>query len=57
VPFAAGGAVDGVARLIGKSLATNLDQPIVIENRGGAGGIIDVVYWTKIIRDAGIKAQ
>ena len=40
VPFAAGGAVDGVARLIGKALATNLDQPIVIENRGGAGGII-----------------
>jgi tripartite-type tricarboxylate transporter receptor subunit TctC len=40
VPFVAGGAVDGVARLIGKALSTNIEQAIVIENRGGAGGII-----------------
>jgi tripartite-type tricarboxylate transporter receptor subunit TctC len=40
VPFAAGGAVDAVARLIGQALAAGIDKPIVIENRGGAGGII-----------------
>jgi len=40
VPFAAGGAVDAVARLVGQALAARIDKPIVIENRGGAGGII-----------------
>lgn len=40
VPFAAGGGNDVLARQIGKSMSDNLGQPIVIDNRGGAGGII-----------------
>lgn len=40
VPFAAGGAVGAVARTLSTPLATGLGQSIVIENRGGAGGII-----------------
>jgi len=40
VPFAAGGAVDSVARVLGKALAANLGGSIVIDNRGGAGGVI-----------------
>ena len=40
VPFAAGGAVDAVARLLGKALSTNLGSSVVIDNRGGAGGIV-----------------
>src|SRR5215475_10180171 len=40
VPFAAGGAVDGVARVLGNVLAANLGKPVVIDNRGGAGGVI-----------------
>jgi tripartite-type tricarboxylate transporter receptor subunit TctC len=40
VPFAAGGAVDSVARVLGKALSTNLGGSIVIDNRGGAGGVI-----------------
>ncbi len=40
VPFAAGGAVDGVARVLGKALTANLGQSVVIDNRGGAGGVI-----------------
>jgi tripartite-type tricarboxylate transporter receptor subunit TctC len=40
VPFAAGGAVDGVARVLGKALTADLGQSVVIDNRGGAGGVI-----------------
>ena len=37
VPFTAGGGVDQVARIIAPKLGEVLGQPIVIENRGGAG--------------------
>lgn len=40
VTFPPGGTVDVVARLIGPKLAAELGQPVVIENRGGAGGMI-----------------
>jgi len=40
VPFPPGGAVDHVARLVTRAMADDLRQPFVIENRGGAGGVI-----------------
>jgi tripartite-type tricarboxylate transporter receptor subunit TctC len=40
VPFAAGGSVDTVARLIGTKLHEQLGQQILIDNRTGAGGNI-----------------
>jgi tripartite-type tricarboxylate transporter receptor subunit TctC len=40
VPFAPGGATDAIARIIQDSMAKTLGQPIVVENIGGAGGMI-----------------
>jgi tripartite-type tricarboxylate transporter receptor subunit TctC len=40
VPFAAGGGNDNIARLVGKRLNESLGQPLVIDNRPGAGGVV-----------------
>ena len=40
VPYAPGGSVDPVARMVTPSLSTRLGQPIVIDNTVGAGGVI-----------------
>ena len=40
VPFAAGGGTDVLGRIIGKRLSETLGQPVVIENVGGAGGMV-----------------
>ncbi len=42
VPFGAGGNSDFAARQIGKSLGDALGQTVVVENRGGAGGVLGV---------------
>jgi tripartite-type tricarboxylate transporter receptor subunit TctC len=40
VAFAPGGVADTLARFIGQGLSDRLHQPVVVENRGGAGGNI-----------------
>lgn len=40
VPYAAGGGNDAMARIAGEKMGRPLGQQIVIENRGGAGGVI-----------------
>src|SRR6185437_14966600 len=48
VPFAAGGAADSVARIVGKHVGDALGQTVVVEDRGGGGGIIG----TEIVRNS-----
>jgi tripartite-type tricarboxylate transporter receptor subunit TctC len=40
VPFPPGGPTDASARLIGKEMSASLGQPVVIDNRAGAGGTV-----------------
>src|SRR5688500_1483242 len=40
VPFAAGGAADMVARLMGQAVGDRVGQSVIIENRPGAAGSI-----------------
>ena len=51
VPFAAGGPADQIARIITPALSTALGKPVVVDNRGGAGGTVGVSAAVKSVPD------
>ena len=51
VPFVAGGGTDITGRIIGQKLAGILGQPIVVDNRAGAGGVIGADLVAKALPD------
>ena len=51
VGFAPGGANDIVSRIVGQKLSERLGQPVVVENKTGAGGFIAGEYVARAPRD------
>jgi tripartite-type tricarboxylate transporter receptor subunit TctC len=51
VPFTAGSGTDIIARTVGEVMSRNLKQPIVIENRPGAGGTLGAAQVAKSTPD------
>jgi tripartite-type tricarboxylate transporter receptor subunit TctC len=51
VPFAAGGSTDLVGRLIAERMSAELGQPVVVENKGGAGGNLGAAQVAKAAPD------
>jgi tripartite-type tricarboxylate transporter receptor subunit TctC len=50
-PIAAGGAVDTAGRIIAEKLQEKLKQPVVVENRPGAGSVIGAGFVAKAVPD------
>lgn len=51
VPFPAGGSADTLARLLGQKISPDLGQPIIIDNKPGAGGNIGTEFAAKAPAD------
>ena len=51
VPFGAGGSSDVIARVVAEGLRANLGQPVIVENIGGAGGMIGASRVAKAAPD------
>ncbi|CAG9176882.1 hypothetical protein LMG23992_03360 [Cupriavidus laharis] len=51
VPYAAGGTTDIIARIVGTRLGPVIGQPVVVENRPGAGGAVGSAYAAKQAAD------
>src|SRR5436853_7565210 len=51
VPFAPGGSADLVGRLLAQQMSESLGQPVVVENKGGASGMLGNEYVAKSAPD------
>ena len=51
VPFAPGGGTDNLARMLSKKISETFEQSVVVDNRGGAGGIVGTELAAKAAAD------
>jgi len=51
VPYAPGGVVDFIGRTLGQRLSQQVGQPVVVDNRPGAGGMVGIEYTARAAAD------
>jgi tripartite-type tricarboxylate transporter receptor subunit TctC len=51
VPYASGGSIDSLMRLIAKGMSEALDQPVLVDNKPGANGIVGSQYVARAAKD------
>ena len=44
VPYGAGGLIDGIVRQVADMMSRDLGQPVLVENKPGANGIVGAQY-------------
>jgi tripartite-type tricarboxylate transporter receptor subunit TctC len=51
VPYASGGSIDGMMRTIAKAMSETLEQPVLVDNKPGANGIVGSQYVARAPKD------
>lgn len=51
VPYGGGGSIDSMMRTIARSMAETLEQPVLVDNKPGANGIIGTQYVARAAKD------
>ncbi|MDR6522133.1 tripartite-type tricarboxylate transporter receptor subunit TctC [Variovorax paradoxus] len=51
VPFAPGASADAIARIVGKEMSHQLGQPVVVDNKPGAGGALGLMAMARAPAD------
>jgi len=51
VPFAPGGSTDVIARIVAEAMRSPLGQPVVVDNRAGAGGLVGTAFIARVRAD------
>ena len=54
VPYAPGGSIDSLMRSIAKVMAESLDQPVLVDNKPGANGIVGSQYVARAPKDGSV---
>ncbi|MBR0825127.1 tripartite tricarboxylate transporter substrate binding protein [Bradyrhizobium manausense] len=54
VPYASGGSIDSLMRSIAKGMSEVLDQPVLVDNKPGANGIVGSQYVARATKDGSV---
>ncbi|MBR0750952.1 tripartite tricarboxylate transporter substrate binding protein [Bradyrhizobium jicamae] len=54
VPYASGGSIDSMMRSIAKGMSEALDQPVLVDNKPGANGIVGSQYVARAAKDGSV---
>ena len=54
VPYASGGSIDSLMRTIAKGMSEALDQPVLVDNKPGANGIVGSQYVARAAKDGSV---